>query len=475
MYQNSQYISVCSVPHEPIYVTRISRGRPGLGHGWLLTWMVALVFGMFPGQIRAQGTGGVTLFVLDFDNRQGDERLDWLSKALKDMVLLRMEEEPRIIAKDAGQIEPFLAARETRRNIPGYRSADANILLMGSYNREGSRILVDLQLLDMSDWASLGRSSVEALYGDIPQLNTLLVQRVRAMVEELSIFGDIGRESLTGGRPPPPRLSEAGQQDLGHSVEYSRQLPGLQEDLVRALDDLEAAMDTYAGYRPEPKPTVQSGDTYYREFDLKGTGAFPEERAQHTALFEDVLERVARNPYSADIGDLELKVDPYDNRVYINIPITYGIKQTLLEDMLYSLPYESTREIGRLRSIRYDRTRFNFSPDLIRSIARGDFRVVPVIQLLDRAGTIRAVIVDSPNMSWERYFPREGVRVIRQKGFGPLLAITTSGFSVDVRMETADVDVVYEFDVNIDQLSSYARVVVRFMKEDELHAFLLTL
>ncbi len=475
MYLNSPNISVWSVPHKPTAITRLSRRRPGLGPGWLLSWVLALVVGLLPGQVRAPGSDGVTLFVLDFDNRQGDERLDWLSKALKDMVLLRMEEEPRITAKDAGQIEPFLQTRETRRNAPGYRAADTNILLMGSYNRDGPRLLVDLQLLDMSDWASLSRTSIEALYGNIPQLNASLVQRVQSMVDDLGVFRDQGREPLPGERPPPRRLSEAEQQDLDHAVEYSRQLPGLQEDLARALDDLEAAMDTYAGYRPEPSATVQTGKTYFREFDLEGTGAFPEERTRHTALFENVLDRVAENPYSADIGDLELQVDPFDSRVYINIPITYGIKQTLLEDMLYSLPYESTREIGRLRSIRYDQTRFNFSPDLIRSIARGDFRVVPVVQLLDRAGTIRAVIVDSPNMSWERYFPSEGVRVVRQKGFGPLLAITTSGFSVDVRLETADVDVVYEFDVNIDQLSSYARVVVRFMKENELHAFLQTL
>ncbi len=65
--------------------------------------------------------------------------------------------------------------------------------------------------------------------------------------------------------------------------------------------------------------------------------------------------------------------------------------------------------------------------------------------------------------------------MVRQKRFVPLMAITTSGFSVDVRLETADVDVFYEFDINVDQLSSYARVAVRFMKEDELLGFLRSL
>ncbi|MHC4501367.1 MAG: hypothetical protein ACYS21_19935, partial [Planctomycetota bacterium] len=107
--------------------------------------------------------------------------------------------------------------------------------------------------------------------------------------------------------------------------------------------------------------------------------------------------------------------------------------------------------------------------------ARGDYRITPVVQILDPAGVVRAVLVDSPDMSWERYFPRKGVRVVRQKRFVPLMAITTSGFSVDVRLETADRDVFYEFDIDASQLSSYARVVVRFMKDDELFRFLKSL
>lgn len=444
----------------------------------MLLWLLAGMIGGLTGQTMPRLTGppdrdAITLFVLDFDNLQGEPRLDWLSKALKDMVLLRMEEEPRIIARDAGDIAPFLEARVAERAGEARHLASNTLLLMGAYRREDARLVVDLQLLDMKNWSSLRMESLEALYSDIPQLNELLVEKVLSMVKGLEFFSGIDLEAPPEAavRPFPPL--EAVRPGLAPAKEYSRQLPQVQEDLARALEDLEEAMDVYSGYRQESTGTLQSEESYYRDFQMEGFGTLPVEKARYTELFEDVLRRVAENPYSADIGDLSLEVDPYnDNRVYISIPVSYRVKQTLVEDMLYSLPYVSTREERRLRTIRYDKSKFNFTSHLIDRIARGDYRVVPVVQLLDPQGVVRAVLVDSPDMSWERYFPGDGVRVVRQKRFVPLMAITTSGFSVDVRLETSDVDVFYEFDIDVNQLSSYARVVVRFMKEDELLRFL---
>jgi len=446
------------------------------GRGFILLWLLAFMIGGLVGQVQPPGREAVTLFVLDFDNLQGDARLEWLSRALKDMILLRMEEEPRIIGRDAGDITPFLEARVAERAREATRLASNTLLLMGSYRREDARLVVDLQLLDMRDWSSLERQSLEALYSDIPQLNELLAEKVRTMVKGVEYFSGIDLKAPLEPPVKPAPALEAVRPGLGPVEEYSKQLPQVQEDIVRALEDLEEAMDVYSGYKQEPTGTLQTGESYYRDFQLEGFGTLPEEKARHTELFEDVLQRVAENPYAADIGDLSLEVDPYNHdRVYISIPVSYRVKQTLVEDMLYSLPYVATREERRLRTIRYDKSKFNFSSTLIDRIARGDYRVIPVVQLLDPQGDIRAVLVDSPDMSWERYFPRDGVRVVRQRRFGPLLAITTSGFSVDVRLETADIDVFYEFDIDVNQLSSYARVAVRFMKEDELIAFLRSL
>jgi TolB-like protein len=127
--------------------------------------MVSLVLaGGIYGQVTVSARNMVTLFVLDFDNRYGDPRLDWLTQALKDMVLLRMEEERRVVGRDAGDVTPFLDERMGARPGETARLASNSLVLMGSYWREDARLVVDLQLLDMRDWSSLGRGTVEAAW-----------------------------------------------------------------------------------------------------------------------------------------------------------------------------------------------------------------------------------------------------------------------------------------------------------------------
>ncbi|MCH8025124.1 MAG: hypothetical protein IIB43_10520, partial [Candidatus Marinimicrobia bacterium] len=67
--------------------------RPGLSMGRLL-WSALLLCSIAPAlmtgpRLAAQRSRTVTLYVIDFDNLAGDSNLDWLSKALKDMILLR--------------------------------------------------------------------------------------------------------------------------------------------------------------------------------------------------------------------------------------------------------------------------------------------------------------------------------------------------------------------------------------------------
>ncbi|MCK4579197.1 MAG: hypothetical protein KAU50_10430, partial [Candidatus Marinimicrobia bacterium] len=298
--------------------------------------LLAILIGSSAGQIRAPAPPPVKLYILDFDNLAGSERLEWLTKALKDMVLLRLEDEPRLVGKDAGKIAPFLDKRPTAK--PGVKGlAGDDLLVMGAYHREDARLVVTLQLFDMQSWTRLSSDAVEALYSDIPLINQLLVAKVLAMVDAVkfasgfTLSGQAAAvkelRTFEGMRPSPELRTE----------EYAARAPAVREDLERAVADLELAMDEYSGYRQETSPTVQEADRYSREFDLTGKGALPEEREQHTRLFEEVLRQVGDNPYSAEIGDLDLVVDPYDDqRVYLNIPIKYSVKEGLLEDMLYS-------------------------------------------------------------------------------------------------------------------------------------------
>ena len=421
-------------------------------------------------QTYRRGFDIVNLYILDFDNIAGDPRTDWLSKALKDMILLRLDKEPRIAGRDAGQIAPFLAAREKTRGRSTDNLVGNDLMLMGAYHREGARLVIDIQLLDMASWTNLKRAKVEGLYSKIPQINDSLYANVRAMVKDLEFFAgtDIDRPAIR------PDLEPGGESlSLKPALDYGKQAPAAQANLSRAVEELATAMDKYSGFNQPASATKADGNTYSREFSLEGYGALPAERASNTDMFEDVLQRVAENPYAAEIGELDLEMNTFDyTKAFLRIPVTYSVKDALVQDMLYSIPYVASSEAGRLRTIRYDRSRFDFSDKLIRQVATGNYRVTPVIQLLNKQGQVQVVIVDSPDYSWEQLFPKRGIRVERQKNFIAMLAVTTSGFNVDVRMETADIDVDYELELDTAELAGFSTVQVRFMKDDELTRFL---
>ncbi len=432
----------------------------------LLIFIILSQWGLY-GQRQDPASNRLDLYVLAFDNTYGDERLDWLSKALKDMVLLRLDDHPRIAGQDAGNIQPYFGQQPT-----GERGADASnaLLLMGAFRRDGASLIIDLQLLDTQGWMPVNRGEIRGIYSDISGINNLLFAKVMELLEGVRFFSGFSlvetpTEPFTPGEKAQPAPDKRRDKDLP---------PYESGDLLKAMDNLTDAMDEFSGYKKaEPTVTQQDEQGYYREFSLEGLGALPEEKAKNTRLFEQILQQVAENPYSAEIGELDLKVDRYDdNRIFISIPVNYAIKKVLLEDMLYTLPYESIREVGNLRTVRYDRSKVNFSSKLLSEISRGNFNIIPVIQLMGSDGSTQAVIVDSPDLSWERYFPKGGPEFIRQKKFKPLMAITTSGFNVDVRMEVVDISTTYEFDIDTASLTRFARVSIRFMDYDQLHRYL---
>ena len=446
--------------------------------GLLCCWTALSSVAPLHGQFRDPSKEPVILYVMDFDNIQAESRIEWLSIALRDMILLRLEDEPRVTARSADQVSPFLEGRTPRGTRSGPHMASNNLLLMGSYRRSGARILIDLQLLDLEDWSNLARERLEGRYSDMSGLNASLTAAVRALLRRVSflsgfVLGEPG-EGPSVAEIAPAMMTRGGRKFT--PPDYAEQLPQVREGIMSALEDLEEAMDLSSGNRQEPQGTLQQGEAYVREFRLERHGSLPSVKVSNTALFEQVLREVARNPYAAEIGDLALEVDPLTgNSVLIRLPVAYRVKQALLEDMLYTLPYQSSREEGGLRAIRYDRRKFDFSADLLKRIAQGDFRVVPVLRIFDADQHLHALLIDSPDNSWERYFPGRKVKIIRQSRFVPLLAITTGGSNVDVRMETGGVQVIYEFDVAAEQLSAYAKVVVRFMREDELARYLQSL
>ncbi|MEE9166970.1 MAG: hypothetical protein V3U24_05875 [Candidatus Neomarinimicrobiota bacterium] len=398
----------------------------------------------------------VNLYLLDFDNLRSDPSVAWLSNGFVDMIKEGFSEFDGVRIFGRTELEQILQDRSVFLRQP---RGTGNVLVMGSFVRDLDRITVNVQLLNISNWKELSKITTMGSVNLISKLGSDLFTDVSAALRDQI-------PAQTGGvlRPPLARAEPP---------EYHEQVSQMSSSLSDALSELEESMDLYIGARAKGGDTGASEGRYYRDFSFDGSGNavdFPSEDAE---LLETILSRISKNPYSVDIGKPSLKMDRSrkDDRVRLSIPVKYSLRENLIKDMLSSLPYTGIRQDGSITSLEFSRRKFKIPGNLEKRISRGAFRIVPVIQLLDKSGNIRLVILDSADPYWHRQTSKN-VKFTTEHVFSPLVAFSVSGWSLQVTMESAEISATYELDVPEKEAGSYSRVQVEFVPEIELTTFL---
>ena len=64
------------------------------------------------------------------------------------------------------------------------------------------------------------------------------------------------------------------------------------------------------------------------------------------------------------------------------------------------------------------------------------------------------------------------VLYVPQHQFSPLIDFTVGGWSIQVAMETVDIQAVYEFIIPVKEMESLSNVSLKFVNENELRQFL---
>ena len=105
------------------------------------------------------------------------------------------------------------------------------------------------------------------------------------------------------------------------------------------------------------------------------------------------------------------------------------------------------------------------------AIKSGTFRIVPVIRIFDQNRNTLIVVADTP----EKYWHSKGsdkVLYVPQHQFSPLIDFSIGGWSIQVAMETVDIQAVYEFILPVSQVESLSNVSLKFVNEKDLKSFL---
>ena len=150
-----------------------------------------------------------------------------------------------------------------------------------------------------------------------------------------------------------------------------------------------------------------------------------------------------------------------------------GVK-SLIQEMLRSLPYTGVRQEGSLTTIEFSRDKFPVSGNLNERIIKGDFRIVPIVQLLNNNGGVHTTILDTGDPYWHNELRKDKIAKT-ENIFSPLVAFTVSGWSLQVTMEAVEISAIYTLEFSRSEISNLSRINVEFIPESELRNFISSL
>ncbi|MFQ6616384.1 MAG: hypothetical protein ACE5HZ_06405, partial [Fidelibacterota bacterium] len=379
----------------------------------------------------------------------------WLGQGLADMLRQRFGELDGVRTLGKEDLERILQDRTRLLRQP---SGTRNVLVMGTFTRSLDRVNVNVQLVNISTWEEVGRTSSSGSVNQLTKLTDELFSGIRMAVADLIPSREPGWL-----KEPVARVEEPEYRKLTRDVNVS---------MSSALEDLEEAMDLAIGAREKVEETGESQGRYFRDFDFDPSGAVHDMSGTDLDALESILSMISKNPYEVAIGKPQIEIRENEEKtVTLSIPVTYSLRETLIRDMLSTLPFTGVRENGSLTTLEFSRKKFPVSSRLIEDISRGAFRVIPVIQVLDRNGAPRTVVVDTPDPYWHRK-ASSNVVLKTEHVFSPLVAFSVSGWSLQVTMESVVIEATYEVLVPRSGLQDYSRVQLEFVPETQLPDFL---
>ena len=155
----------------------------------------------------------------------------------------------------------------------------------------------------------------------------------------------------------------------------------------------------------------------------------------------------------------------------VQLNVKYSLKDQIMKEILSSLPYNNLIQDGSLTTFYFSRESFNLSEEIVNQIKLGEYRSTPVIRFFNGENIPLVVIVDTPEEDLHNT-DSEKVLYLPEQQFTPLIEFTAGGWSLQVSMESVEINAEYEFTLPMFDVKSLRNVSLKFIKETELKPFL---
>ena len=405
----------------------------------------------------------LNVYVIPFDNAKSEPALGWLSDAFSDMVTANLSNQNRVYVKNQSNLEEVMSNRSLlMQQKPGTK----NFLVLGKFERSLDKIVISVQLIDITSWDEIDSRKVTGYYNKIDDLNSSLTETVKTM--------------LSPYLPKPsksqyPALTEG--RGMQEPPSYAQSAINASSAIDEAILDLEKKLDVSIGARGQADPDASQEIEGEWVLDISQDNyenAKPENQ-MNTSMMVEVLGNLMSNPYMVSLEKPKFNYDPQNKKEFqVSLPVNYKLKGSIIKDMLRSLPYSGLKQDGSLTIFYFNKDKYNFPPDISEKIQLGKYRSIPVIQLQNSSGVPLAILVDSHD---KIVHGLNSDRVVFKpfRSFSPLIDFTIGGWSMQVSLETVDIPVKYEFKIDVNSANSISKVKLKFIPENELHAYLSTL
>tara|TARA_A100001011_G_scaffold390749_1_gene474837 strand:- start:703 stop:1947 length:1245 start_codon:yes stop_codon:yes gene_type:complete len=410
----------------------------------------------------------VYLYILPFENIDNDPTVEWIAPGLFDMVSVELKNRTGVKLKTKEELETIMNDRRLMLRQP---RGSKNFLLLGKFKRKLDDIHVDIQLVDISNWEEEKSDKIIQKYSAIPLLNKNLGESIRKMIDPYTPRQNLDKKTLTYSSYAKPKLEKKINPIHAESNK-------LVYNLDSQIAELEASMDALLGARkrensiPKRGVTRQESDGWNMDFNIDERVEHNPKNSANTKMLTTVLDQLLNNPYDIELKRPEL-IYHNDDELYMTVrfPVSYKLKEEIIKDMLTNLPYTGLEQNGSLTIFYFNRESFNFTEKVVDKIKLGEHRAVPIIRIYDKNENILVVIADSP----ENYVHSKNssrVLYLPQNQFSHLIEFTVGGWSMQVAMETVEINAVYEMILPVSQMEEMNNINLKFIKENELKSFL---
>lgn len=405
----------------------------------------------------------LNVYVIPFDNSKSESALTWLSDAFSSMISANLSDQDRVYVKNQFNLEEVMSNRSLlTQQKPGTK----NFLVLGKYERSLDKLIISIQLIDIATWDEVDSRRITGYYNKIDDVNSSLVEMVKTM--------------LSPYLPKPskskyPTLTEG--KGMQEPPTYAQSAIDASTAIDKAIIDLEKKLDVSIGAQGQVNPdeSIEIEGEWILDFSKEDYENAKPENEMNTVMMVEVLENLMNNPYTVSLDKPKFNYDPQNKKEFqVQLPVNYKLKSSIIKDMLKSLPYSGLKQDGNLTIFYFNRDKYNFPPDISEKIKLGKYRSIPVIQLQNTNGVPLAVLVDSHDKIIQNL---NSDRVVFKsfRSFSPLIDFTVGGWSMQVSLETVDIPANYEFKIDVNTANSISRVKLKFVPENELHAYLSTL